>query len=153
MSYCTQADITNSGLSSAELVRLSDDNGDGVADPAVVAKAIADADAEIDGYLGARYTIPVAPVPALLTKLAAAIAAWNLYGHRGLANERRQKDYEEAIATLRRLARGEMVLPDATSGAVATDGGGAAQSSRTAADRIATIGRSSTGEVGTLDGY
>lgn len=153
MAYCTQTDITSAGLSSAALIQLADDDADGVADAAVLAEAIAQADAEIDGYLGSRYPIPIAPVPALLRALATAVSVWRLYGHRGLDDDRRRKDYDDAIATCKRLARGEMVLPDVTSGEVASDGADLPAATRSAADRLWTIGRASTGEVGTLDPY
>jgi phage gp36-like protein len=153
MAYCTASDLTNSGLSSATLIQLTDDNGDGVADAAVIAEAIAQADAEIDGYLGGRYAIPVAPVPALLRNLSVAVSAWKLYSHRGLNDERRRQDYDDAIATCRRLAKGEMVLPAATSGEVATDGADLPEASRSSADRIFTLGRPSTGEPGSLDSF
>ncbi len=153
MAYCTQTNIEASGVSAQTLIQLTDDDKDGVADAVVIAEAIAQADAEIDSYLGSRYSIPVSPVPALLTKLSTAIAAWNLYGHRGLANERRQKDYEDAIAVCRRLAKGEMILPAAAGGEVATDGSDLPEATRSSEDRIFTIGRSSTGEAGTLDNF
>jgi phage gp36-like protein len=151
--YCTQTDITSSGLSEATLIQLTDDDADGVADAAVIAETIAQADSEINGYLGSRYSIPVSPVPALLRNLSVALSVWKLYSHRGLYNERRRKDYEDAIATCRRLAKGEMVLPDVTSGEVATDGSDLPEASRSAEDRTFTLGRPSTGERGTLDNF
>jgi phage gp36-like protein len=151
MSYCTQTDITNSGLSSATLIQLTDDAGTGAVNATVVAECIAQADAEIDGYLGARYSIPVSPVPVMLRNLSVAASVWKLYGHRGLDHARRRQDYEDALAVLRRLARGEMVLPDVTSGEVPSDGSDLPEATRSAEDRIFTIGRASTDEAGTLD--
>jgi phage gp36-like protein len=153
MAYCTQADIQSSGISSATLIQLTDDNADGVADVAVIAEAIAQADAEIDAYLGARYTIPVTPVPALLRSLSVAVSGWKLYGHRGLDNERRRKDYDDAIATCKRLAKGEMILPDVTSGEVASDGSDLPEASTSTEDRVFSSGSPSAGTTGTLDGF
>lgn len=153
MAYCTSADLTNSGLASATLIQLTDDTGAGVANAAVIAEAIAQADAELDAYLGARYSIPVSPVPALLRTLSVACAVWKLYGHRGVDDPRRRQDYEDAIAIARRLARGEMVLPDVTSGEVASDGADHPAATRAEGDRLFTLGRASTGAVGTLDGF
>jgi phage gp36-like protein len=153
MAYSTQANLESAGIITTQLVQLTDDNGDGVADAAVIAAVIAQADAEIDGYLGTRYTVPVSPVPALVVQLSTAIAAWRLYGRRSLSNDHRSKDYDDAVATLKRLARGEMVLPAVGGGEVATDGADLPQASRTAEDRTFTLGRSSVGDPGTLDGF
>jgi phage gp36-like protein len=153
VSYSTQANLEAAGISSKVLVMLADDDENGIADAAVVASAIAKADAEIDGYLGSRYTVPVSPVPALVEQLSTTIAIWRLYGHRGRTDERRAKDYDDAVATLKRLARGEMVLPAVGGGEVATDGADLPQASRTAEDRTFTLGRPRTGERGTLDGF
>jgi len=150
MAYCTQVDISNAGVSSAVLIQLADDDGDGVADAAVIAAAIADADAEINSYLGARYRIPVAPVPPLLVKLSTAMAVWNLYGHRGLTNERRRHDYQDAVALLRRLQEGSQVLPGVVSGEVAADGADLPASSTAEADRVFRRG-TSDGSSGILD--
>lgn len=151
MPYCAQSDIEKAGITPAQLVQLTDDDADGTADAAVITEAIAEADAGIDGYLGGRYTVPVSPVPALLRQLSVAITAWKLYGRRALSNDRRQKDYDDAIAKLKDLAAGRMVLPAVGGGEVVSDGSDLPESTSSPDDRIFTTGRPSDDSQGTLD--
>ena len=67
MAYCTQADIVRR-IDPRELVRLADHDDDGSADAAVVTQAIGDAQGDIDSYLQTRYSVPVSPVPAAVTR-------------------------------------------------------------------------------------
>jgi phage gp36-like protein len=152
MAYCAQTDIEKL-LTPAQLVQLTDDNQDGLADAPVVTEAIAQADAEIDGYLGSRYTLPVSPVPALVRQLSVAIGIWKLYSRRSILNDLRRKDYEDAVAKLRAISRGEMVLPATGGGEVATDASDQPAASETTDDRVFSRGRDSAGTTGTLDNF
>jgi phage gp36-like protein len=152
MSYSTQSDLAKL-LSPAQLIQLTDDNADGAADADPITEAIAQADAEIDGYLGARYPVPVSPVPDLLRTLSVAIATWKLYSRRSLLNDMRRTGYVDAIDTLKRLAAGTMVLPASGGGEVATDGSDLPAVSESTEDRLFTRGRTSTGTTGTLDQF
>ena len=79
-----------------------------VPDAEVIARAIADAEAEIDGYLAARYALPLAVVPPILSRLAAELARYFLRGTN--ANESERDRYGDVVRTLRAIGRGEMVL-------------------------------------------
>ena len=46
---------------------------------AVVQRALQDADDTINGYISARYTLPMAPVPAVLARVACELARFYLY--------------------------------------------------------------------------
>ncbi|MDP2808642.1 MAG: DUF1320 domain-containing protein [Rhodocyclaceae bacterium] len=92
-----------------------------------VAGALADADAEIDSYLAARYPLPLATVPALLTRIACAIARYNLLGE--AASERARADVEDARRQLARLANGSVTLGLPAATEVATSAGGVAYES------------------------
>lgn len=46
---------------------------------AVVQRALQDADDAINGYISARYTLPLAPVPAVLARVACELARFYLY--------------------------------------------------------------------------
>lgn len=46
---------------------------------AVVQRALQDADDTINGYISARYTLPVDPVPAVLARVACELARFYLY--------------------------------------------------------------------------
>lgn len=45
----------------------------------VVLRALQDADDTINGYVSARYTLPIAPVPAVLQRVACELARFYLY--------------------------------------------------------------------------
>ena len=109
MAYCTQADLQEQ-VSEAILIQLTDDANGGAVDSSVVARAIADADAEIDSYCAGRYSVPLSPVPAIILKLAVDIAIYNLYARRKGATEDRQKRYDNAVRLLKDIARGLVAL-------------------------------------------
>ena len=50
----------------------------------LIEAAIADADAEIDGYLAKRYTVPISPAPRVLNKFSKDIAVYNLFSRIGI---------------------------------------------------------------------
>lgn len=109
MAYATIADITNQ-LDDAILIQLTDDANTGEYSEAVVARAIEDADSEIDGYVGSRYRVPMNPVPPVLRKLSADIAIYNLYSRRQGAPEHRDRRYQDAIRFLESVAKGDVSL-------------------------------------------
>ena len=149
MAYCTESDIEKQ-LPPANLIELSDDDGNGVADIGVVSQAIADADAEIDSYLSGRYTMPFSPVPDRIRQISVDIAIWNLYSRRTVLDEIREKRYNAAISFLKMAARGEVTLgedPEPAGGEQQIKAG------REAEDRTFTIGKKSTDTAGSLDNY
>ena len=75
-------------------------------------RALGDADAEIDGYLSVRYSVPVTPVPAGLVRMAAIIARYNLLGDS--ATERARNDYQDVRSLLRDIQAGRAQLDGAT---------------------------------------
>lgn len=77
-----------------------------------VAQALADADAVIDGYMAGRYAVPLSPVPANLPRVACQLARYGLLGN--AADDRARKDYEDAIAWLKDVAAGRVILTEAT---------------------------------------
>ena len=124
MSYTTLAQLTDR-YGSRMLLGLADRAypATGVIDAAVVNRALADADAMIDGYLAVRYVLPVASVPALLVDLAERIAIWNL--HTAAPDPKIEADYRSAMALLKDLSRGDARLSIAGIEAAAPDNGGA----------------------------
>ena len=95
--------FTRGGLDTANAAPLDDDLANrGVG---------ADVDAEIDGYIGQRYTLPLAaPAPKLLVRLACDIARYRLAFDSGLMNEQIEVRYKAAVALLRDLAKGVATL-------------------------------------------
>lgn len=115
--YCAKADILDL-LEERLLIQLTDDENAGAVNDARVDKAIADACGEIDGYLGARYPLPLPVTPAIIRKCAVDIAIYNLFSRTLGAPEERRDRYKDAIAFLAKVATGGISIgagdPDGT---------------------------------------
>jgi phage gp36-like protein len=108
--YATQSDLEKR-IAPQTLVELADDNGDGLADTAVVDAALEDADAEIDLFLGARFATPIAAPPDILTRLAADLAIHALFARMRLAvSAEHAERYAEAVRLLGEIASGRLSL-------------------------------------------
>jgi phage gp36-like protein len=109
VAYCIKADILER-LDSAILISLTDDSGAGVEDDDVITRAIADADAEIDGYVGSRHSVPLSPVPAVIRKYSVDISIWNIYTRRTEATPEVKDRYDSAMKFLDRVSKGQISL-------------------------------------------
>ncbi len=109
MAYCTLTDILER-VPEELLIQLTDDAGAGAVEASVVARAIADADAEINGYLGSRLAVPLDPAPVLLRKLSVDMAVYHLHARRAGAPEEWRQRYEDARRLLNDVARGRVSL-------------------------------------------
>lgn len=110
MSYATQQHLIDRfGL--AELLKIANRDADeaDALDPTVMAAALADADAEIDSYIGKAYALPLTTVPARIVDLAKDIALYKLYPSNPPEDVRNR--YKDAIAFLVSVAKGLAVLP------------------------------------------
>lgn len=106
------------------LIALTDRSGaptDAI-DQDVIDRAIADADAVIDGYVGRRYQLPLGAIPALICDLSLAVAIYKL--HRFTPPEKVKRDYDDALRTLRDVSSGAIVLDVAGSEPEGGDQGG-----------------------------
>lgn len=119
MTYCTQQNLIDR-FGERELIQLTDRESSGVIDDAILAQAIADADAEINAYLSA-YPLPLAVVPANLTRLACDIARYHLFDDQVIDAVRER--YKSAIHYLEQIARGTITLGPDASGTVPTSSG------------------------------
>lgn len=72
---------------------------------------LADANAMIDGYLASRYNLPLSVVPDNLLQVAAALARYALLGD--AATERSRDDFKDAVAWLRDVQAGRVLLQSA----------------------------------------
>ncbi|MEL6587600.1 MAG: DUF1320 domain-containing protein, partial [Pseudomonadota bacterium] len=97
----------------------------GMVDPDVIERALADTDSLVNGYISARYALPIAPdaVPPLLTDVAGAIAIYKLHTYD--PDPKIIRDYEMALAMLRKISEGSMRLSIAGVAAEDTGGSGA----------------------------
>lgn len=105
--YCTRDDLVTR-FGDAEVLQLSDRARTGMIDDAVVAQSIADAAAEIDGYLASRYELPLAAVPTVLVLYACDIARYRLFEDG--AYEQVVERYNTALRYLREVAAGRVQL-------------------------------------------
>jgi len=115
MPYCTRDDLIKA-FGERELITLTarqSGSALNAIDDAVLARAIADAAGEIDGYISRRYgqRFVGADVPANLTRIACDITRYRLYDDATLETVRQR--YEDAIAFLRAVAAGRASLGDA----------------------------------------
>lgn len=110
MAYVTLAQLTDR-FGTRMLVALTDrgELATDMIDTGTVDRAIADADAVIDGYLAGRYALPMATTPPLVTDLAQAIVIWKL--HTAQPDPKIEEDYKAAIRALRDISAGTIRLP------------------------------------------
>lgn len=106
--YASVADLIER-FGETEIVELTDLEHTGAVDNAMAEQALTDATAEIDGYLAARYRLPVTDTPRLLSLLCTDIARYRL--QKGVTTEQARQRYEDAVAQLKAIARGEINLP------------------------------------------
>ena len=107
MIYVTQAGM-ESRFGLDELVARTNRAGGSSVDAEVLARALGDADAEIDGYLAARYALPLPTVPPVLARIACDIARYRLW--EDLASEEVRRRYEDARRLLEAISRGTVSL-------------------------------------------
>jgi phage gp36-like protein len=122
MAYCTLQDLRDR-YGDEELIQLTDRANLGTIDEAVVNRAIADAEGEIDGYIGGRFVAPLDPVTKSLTRVACDITRYYLYDD--AATETVSKRYDDAVKFIKAIGKGEISL--------GVDANGAAQESESLA--------------------
>ncbi|WP_330925246.1 DUF1320 domain-containing protein [Candidatus Sororendozoicomonas aggregata] len=109
MAYITRQDLEER-IGESELIVLSDREGTGAVNTAVVDKAISDATDEINMHLGTRYQLPLAEVPATIKRLAVNIALYWLSDSDATISDLVNERYESSVKTLKALASGAMTL-------------------------------------------
>ncbi|MCS4503891.1 DUF1320 family protein [Arhodomonas aquaeolei] len=128
MTYAAVTDLVER-FGEEEIIQLTDRSHTGSIDGAVAERALGDATAEIDGYLAARYVLPLEHTPVVLVRLCADLARYYLYDDH--APEQVSERRKAAVETLRRLSAGQVALgvseqgdaPETADGAE-MDGGG-----------------------------
>lgn len=127
MAYCTQQDMIDR-YGEEELIQLTDREQTGAIDTAVLSAAIDDATGTMDAYLGTRYTLPLASVPAALKRICCDMARYLLHGN--AAPETVADRNGAAIEFLQAVAKGDLDLAvgntSQNSGGVAFEPGTAA---------------------------
>lgn len=103
--YCTRQGMIDR-FGQEELIELTDRGNPpaDIIDDTVLNRALDDADSVINGYLSARYNLPLAAVPTSLARYAADIARFFLYDDN--VTERVEKAYTLAINFLKDVSKG-----------------------------------------------
>jgi len=116
MIYATKQNIADL-YGEDELLRVAEVERTGELDDAAVAAGLANASAEIDGHIGARYPLPLAGTTPILERLCVDIALYRLALKSGPRTDEHRTRYEDAVAFLKRIADGK-----ATIGVLPSDG-------------------------------
>jgi len=114
--YVTQTDLERA-LGLRKLIQLANDTpGAEAPDPEVLAPITAAASQIVDGYLRARYELPLAPVPSVIADLALRLACYALYARRmeSAVPETVKDRREQAIKLLEHIQLGKVTLGHAT---------------------------------------
>ncbi len=106
MAYSVQADLERAAGGSERLKALTDIEGSGQLNTAVMDEAIAEADSWINTYARRRYSVPFDPVPDSIKRLSAAEAVYRLKAKRSAVDELDQAQHEERIQWLEGLVKG-----------------------------------------------
>ena len=119
MAYCTAAEVLDMLKEDMLNVIIGDnyieDKDERIqAITPIVEQAIADADAEIDGYLAKRYKVPFEKTPQVINKFAKDIALYNMVSRKGVDENDREKTYltryNAAVAFLTKVAEGKISI-------------------------------------------
>lgn len=89
---------------------MTDKNRDGAADVDLVLEVIEDVEAEVNSYLGVRYTLPLSPVPVVLRRVCVDIALYRLACTSGPVTEEIKERFKAAIQWLEDVAAGKKIL-------------------------------------------
>lgn len=121
--YATVQQLTDR-FGAALLIALTDRAAvaTGAIDNALVTKALTDASDVIDGYLAAKYALPLVTVPGVVADICQSIAIWKL--HVTQPDEKIARDYQDALKNLRDIGAGISRIPVAGLEPQTTSGSG-----------------------------
>jgi phage gp36-like protein len=143
MTYCTLKEII-SVIPKAELINLTVDEPDydSVIDEDVFTACAITADSLINGYVRARYELPLKSIPQFLKAIATDITAYRLYMRRPQTMPEHIKDnYDTAIKQLLALKKGDILLETPQENDEMPDKKTAFRTNKTAQDKIFHEGR------------
>lgn len=104
MEYAVEQDLLDR-WGEEELLQVADRTNSGVIDSAFVARALGDAQAEVDGYLEVVYSMPLQTVPTILTKFTCDLAMHNMSTDQGTMTDEKENRRKHAVKTLRDIAQ------------------------------------------------
>ena len=124
MTYAVKQDLVDR-FGETELKQLIDhvNRPPTTIDDVVVGRALGDADALANGYLGKKYDLPLSTVPPVLTKVCADIARYYLHGKAADKDSQVARDFDAAMSWLKDVARGLVSIGDEGVTPIETGGG------------------------------
>jgi len=135
MTYATPQDVIDR-LGAREATAISDRNKTGTPDLDVLTAALADAESEVNAYVGRRYALPLTDkttgqptVPSMLTRLVVDITRYRQTGTDIMETEAIRTRFKDAVKVLEQIADGKVSLGDlvlAGAGGPASVSGGSA---------------------------
>lgn len=123
MAYASRADM-EARFGEREVIALTDRQGAGAVNEAVLTEALEAADDEINGYLRGRYGLPLPTVPRLLSRVACDIARYRLCGTEVTETEPARNRYKDAVKLLESIAAGKISLGLDDAGSLAPEPSG-----------------------------
>lgn len=121
MAYCDQADLAER-FGNEELAQLTDPAAVTPV-PGQITDACDEATSLINSYALTRYSVPISPVPKIVRKWACDIARKFLWKDRANKDSVVHLAYEDAIASLKDVARGLITIPEDDGGTPDTSEG------------------------------
>lgn len=122
MIYATLQNMIDK-YSNESVLLVADRDDNGVIDTDIVDKALIAASAEIDGYVAAKYELPLPVLPELLNGLCIDIAMYQLSADADMSTDEKRLRYDDAVKLLVRISQGKVSLgiptpPASSNGAV-----------------------------------
>jgi phage gp36-like protein len=109
VAYSGQAEVETAARGRKHLIQLTSSSNAGEVDAAVLARAIASADATIDSYAQKRYATGfAAPVPPKIVETSAELAVFYLKKWKGMLTDDDRTDHEETMTWLLALSEGKV---------------------------------------------
>lgn len=111
--YHELTDLQRSGVTEAQLVQLTNEDDTATTVDVDVYEAVrAEADAEVDGYIGARYALPLETNPAIIRRLSVDVTVYRLFARKFQEGVPAQvaSGYTRACKVLQDLAAGNVTL-------------------------------------------
>jgi len=111
MPYAAKQDLVDR-FGELEIIQLTDRDTipPAAIDDTIVARALTDADALIDGHLLAAYSLPLPSTPPALVKIACDIARFYLWGDRADPKGAIRAAYDDALRWLVSVSKGVIKL-------------------------------------------
>ena len=111
MAYIEQADLLTR-MTETELVQTTNDAGGDTVDTDVLDGILSEVDAIVDAHVGVRYSAPVESPSQFLKNQCLSIVVFKLMNRRGMAPEHVERNYDDAMKILDKIAKGQIEFAD-----------------------------------------